>query len=343
MAEKAKKTPSAPKKKKVVSKTTKSAPSKKAAVPKKTKLPVSDKEVDLRKLEDEKRISELEYKLESMEKKEASATQRPPRPVQTVYKQNGGGTAKFLAALFAVLFIGAAASAVYFYNESTLNADCETNYKGLLSDYTELSTLYDVLSAEKTSLELDVSTLTLEKAALSSEIDDLENDGITKDVQITTLEAQIAELDEEIDNKEGRITYLEIMLDSCKDRNEELEDSLTTCQDGQDELEAIVLHPCIGSYWTSNPDTDPAEIEFIDDQAVEYFYLYLCVACTDCYSVCDPCDPCDPCADLCGGTSCCCNDGPFDAIRLKVRVTTTYDSVSDKYTQSIEIVSWKWV
>lgn len=336
MAEKAKKTPSAPKKK-----TTKTSEAIKTASEDVEEIVRND---DIKKLEEEKRIAELENKIEILEKKEKIAAEKPPRPVQTVYTSNGGGTAKILAALFAVLFIGAAASAVYFYNEANLNADCETNYKGLLSDYTELSTLYNVLSSEKASLEQDVLDLTSQKASLSAQLDDMENSNADKNVQISVLEAQVEALDEDIDTKETRITYLEIMLESCRDRISVLEDNLDACQADQEECAETVLHPCLNSYWTSNPDTNPALIEFDEEGvAVEYFYIYMCVACTDCYYTCDPCDPCDPCGhDLCG-TTCCCDEGPYDAIRLKVRVTTTYDETEEEYHQSIEVISWKWV
>ncbi len=130
------------------------------------------------------------------------------------------------------------------------------------------------------------------------------------------------------------------MMNSLRSQNEELGDRLELCMSENADLSSIVLHPYVGSYFTSNPVSYTVE----GDMIIEDFYIYLCVSCTDC-DVCstsycyDPCDPCNPYCDPCCTTTCCTPTGPYDAIRLTVRVTTDLD----EETQSIQVVTWKWV
>jgi hypothetical protein len=121
-------------------------------------------------------------------------------------------------------------------------------------------------------------------------------------------------------------------------QNEELINRLELCTNENADLSNLVLHPYVGSFYTSGEEDITIDEDGI---IVAEFYIYLCVSCTEC-DVCtsycyDPCDPCDPCS-TCTYPSCCSVDGPYDAIRLKVRVTTDLDEL----TQEIEVVSWTW-
>ena len=307
----------------------------------KKETPQSNKNVE----KNDKKIAELEKKIASLESSQKA--QKPQQPAPAPYVQGSNGSAlKIIAVLLGIFFVVSAAAAVYYANEARLNDDCQTNYKGVLGDYNELSSLYSVLNAEEASLEGQVSTLNAQIADLSSQIEGMRESGTAKDSQITSLTAQLAtleaecdELEESVATKETRITYLEVLMDSVQSQNEELASRLELCTNENADLSNLVLHPYVGSFYTSGEEA--LTIDEVTGIAVEEFYVYLCISCTEC-DVCtsycyDPCDPCDPCS-TCTYPSCCSTTGPYDAIRLTVRVTTDLDEL----TQELEVVSWTW-
>ncbi|MHC1605711.1 MAG: hypothetical protein ACXQTP_07070 [Candidatus Methanofastidiosia archaeon] len=289
---------------------------------------------------DEKRIEELETKIKELEAR--------PKVVEKSAPRSNGTALKIIAGLLGILFVIATAGAVYFANEARINSDCETNYKGILGDYNELSSLYNTLDTEKQSLESQVSTLNTQISALSTQLEDLRSSGIAKDADIESLEMQIDELNATLQTKENRIGYLEVMMESYKTRNDDLKDQLDACKEENDGAD-ITLHPYIGSMWASNPVTlewEDTDGDTLIDKTVAYFYIYLCVTCTECdtCSYCDPCDPCYPCTP-CTHYCCASSGATYDALRLYIKVTTDLHDESDDTddTQSIEVVSWTWV
>jgi hypothetical protein len=259
-----------------------------------------------------------------------------------MYAASSNGSAiKVIAAILGILFVVATAGAVYFANEAQMNADCDDNYKELLATYNELSSSYSVALSEKQTLQNQVDSLNAQITSLSSQLEELRTSSTDKDEEIASLETQVdalsedlAEAESDLHTKTLRVTYLETLIDSYEERNTELENQLEACLADHEEL--CGLTPYIGNFWTS-PSNYVSLAPDEDDIAVKEYYIYLCVGCSSCdvcsYNPCDPCGICDP--------VCCDYDGPWEKIRLTVRVTTDF-TVGDE-SQKLEIVSWKWV
>ncbi len=304
----------------------------------KNEAPLKKKNVE----QTDRKIAELERKIATLESSQKAPKSQQPAP--PVYVQGSNGSAlKVIAVLLGIFFVVSAAAAVYYANDARINDDCQTNYKGVLGDYNELSSLYSVLNAEKASLEGQVSTLNAQIADISSQIAGMRETGTAKDSQITSLTAQLAALEAEcegledtVEAKEARITYLGVLMDSVQSQNQELAGRLELCTNENADLSNLVLHPYVGSFYTSGEE----RITIVDEKIVEEFYIYLCVSCTEC-DVCtsycyDPCNPCDPCSTC--TYPCCSSTGPYDAIKLTVRVTTDLTEL----TQNVTVVSWTW-
>ncbi|HHN81916.1 MAG TPA: hypothetical protein ENN11_04775 [Methanomicrobia archaeon] len=223
-----------------------------------------------------------------------------------------------------------------------MNEDCDDNYKELLATYNELSSSYSVAMSEKQSLQNQVDSLNAQITSLSSQLEDLRASSTDKDEELTSLESQVEALTSDLEEAESdlhtktlRVTYLETLIDSYEERNTELENQLAACLADHEEL--CGLTPYIGNFWTSPSNYVSLAPDSETDIAVREYYLYLCVGCSDCnvcsYHPCDPCGICDP--------ICCDYDGPWQKIRLTIRVTT--DFTVDDERQKVEIVSWKWV